>query len=60
MKAKFTIEIEASKDEIDDFTKNMNKFIYHNRNFAIDVKPIGGYVPRFYLPTRKKRMHFKK
>jgi len=60
MKAKFTIEIEASKDEIDSFTKNINKFVYRNNDFLMDVKPIGGYVPRFYLPIRKRRMNFKK
>lgn len=60
MKAKFTLEIEASKEEIDSFTKNINKFIYRNNDFLMDVKPIGGYVPRFYLPSRRKRLNFKK
>jgi len=60
MKAKFTIEIEATKDEIDAFTNNINRFVYKNNNLLVDVKPIGGYIPRFYLPTRKKRMDFKR
>ena len=60
MKAKFTVEIEATKEEIDSFTKNINKFVYRNNDFLMDVHPVGGYVPRFYLPTRKRRMNFKK
>lgn len=54
MKAKFTIELEAEKDDINNFANNINRFIHHNGNIIIDVKPIGGYVPRFYLPHRKK------
>jgi len=54
MKAKFTIELEADKDEINDFVNNINHFIHRRKDILIDVKPIGGYVPRFYLPRRKK------
>ena len=54
MKAKFTIEIEATKDEINEFANNVNHFVHRKRNVVIDVKPVGGYVPRFYLPKRKR------
>lgn len=54
MKAKFTIELEADKDEINDFVNNINHFVHRRNNLRIDVKPVGGYVPRFYLPRRKK------
>ena len=59
MKAKFTIEIEADKEEINNFANNINRFVHHNENIIIDVKPLGGYVPRFYLPRRTKTF-FKK
>lgn len=54
MKATFTIELEASKDEINEFADNINYFVHRKRNLIIDVKPVGGYIPRFYLPKRKK------
>lgn len=60
MKAKFTIELEATKEEIDSFTSGINRFVQRNRDFVIDVKPVGGYVPRFYLPKRSPRFKFKK
>ena len=59
MKAKFTIELEASKEEIDSFTSSINRFVHRNRDLVIDVKPVGGYVPRFYLPKRQPRFKFK-
>ena len=59
MKAKFTIELEATKEEIDAFTSNINRFTQRNREFVIDVLPSGGYVPRFYLPKRKSRIKIK-
>jgi len=52
MKAKFTIELEADKEEINDFVKNINHFVHRRDNILIDVKPVGGYIPRFYLPKR--------
>jgi len=55
MKTKFTIEIEGSREEIDEFTRGVNKFVHRNRQVLLDVKPMGGYVPRFYLPRRKKK-----
>jgi hypothetical protein len=58
MKAKFTIELEATKEEIDAFAQNINFFTQRNKNFSIDVLPSDGYVPRFYLPKRKGQMHF--
>ena len=59
MKATFTIELEGSKKELNDFANNINHFVHRRRNISIDVKPIGGYVPRFYLPKRKY-LKFKK
>lgn len=53
MKAKFIIELEAEKNEINDFVKNINHFVHRRRSIVIDVEPLGGYIPQFYLPQRK-------
>jgi len=53
MRAKFTIEVEASKDEINEFADNISSFVKRKRGMLLDVKPVGGYVPHFNLPPSR-------
>jgi len=54
MKTKITFELEGTKEEINNFAKGINSYVFHNKSVRLDVKPMGGYIPRFYLPHRKR------